>query len=128
MIEHPLNCKTCTNKTLVHGATDTEWLDYIHSTSVMEPYARCKMTEDIISADEYKRTCIVGCASHLGNPAPIPKRMNSFIVTAKELERLEEACVNDYGEWIAHIDEQLFDNIRSRPYISKQDGDTNGNR
>ena len=41
-----------------------------------------------------------------------------YIITSKELERVEVACINEYGDWLGHTNDVLFETIRSRPHAS----------
>ena len=41
-----------------------------------------------------------------------------YIITSKELERVEVACINEYGDWLGHTNDVLFETIRSRPHTS----------
>ena len=37
-----------------------------------------------------------------------------YIITREELERVEVACINEYGDWLGHTNDVLFETIRSR--------------
>ena len=41
-----------------------------------------------------------------------------YIITREELERVEVACINEYGDWLGHTNDVLFETIRSRPHTS----------
>ena len=47
-----------------------------------------------------------------------PQPQQEYIITREELERVEVACINEYGDWLGHTNDVLFETIRSRPHAS----------
>ena len=51
-------------------------------------------------------------------PGKTPQPQQEYIITREELERVEVACINEYGDWLGHTNDVLFETIRSRPHAS----------